>query len=100
MARDILTKPEGDLNILNGDLDVGYSDEQHVEHILITSKGHFKQNPLIGVGIEDYINSPTSLITRQKLEKEIALQLESDNAKDIDVSYSVGGVLKVEATYE
>jgi len=98
MAKDILTDENGELAVLNGDLHIGNSDQQHVEHILTSAKGHYKQHPLIGVGIEDYLNAPNSLITRQKLEKEINLQLESDGAKEITVSYN--DTLKVAAIYE
>lgn len=99
MAKDILTDENGDIKILNGDLDFGYSDEQHIEHILIAHKGNYKQHPLIGVGISDYLNSPETLITRRKLEKEITLQLETDNAKEIKVNYTNEGTIKVAAAY-
>lgn len=99
MANDILIEDTGDLNILNGDFNVEYSDEQHVEHILLSSKGHYKQYPLIGVGIENYIKAPLNLITKQTLEREISLQLKYDKAKNIEVSY-LNDKLKVSAKYE
>lgn len=99
MANDILIDNTGDLNILNGDFNVGYSDEQHIEHVLLTSKGHYKQNPLIGVGIENYINAPLSLITKQTIEREISLQLKYDKATNIEVSYN-NDKLTVSAEYE
>ena len=99
MAKDILTDHNGELAILNGDLDTGYSDEQHVEHILLAQKGHYKQHPLVGVGIADYVNSPVSLLTRRKLEKDITLQLEADRANEIKVGYDHNGKIKVAAAY-
>ena len=99
MARDLLVNDFGDLDIINGDFNVGFSDEQHVEHISLSNKGHYKQHPLIGVGIEDYLNSPFSLITKQKLEREISIQLKSDKAKDVVVNYN-SDKLKVSAVYE
>lgn len=99
MARDILTI-DGEIAILNGDLDVGYSDEQHIEHILLAQKGEYKQHPLVGIGIADYLNGPVSLLTRNKLTKEINLQLAADKASEVKVEYDNEGKLTIGATYE
>lgn len=100
MAKDILTDENGSIKFLNGDLDIGYSDEQHIEHILKAHKGDYKQYPMLGVGIADYLNSPETLKTRRQLEKEISLQLEMDSAKEIKVNYTTDGTIKVAAAYE
>jgi len=99
MARDIQTK-SGDIEFLGGDLYVGYSDEQHINDIIIASKGHYKQHPLIGVGIADFLSSPNALGNRRVLEREISLQLESDNATDVKVDYNIDGKLNIEANYD
>jgi hypothetical protein len=54
---DILTDSIGDLLIENGDLVTGYSDLQHQEHLLLAQKGDFKEQPTVGVGIENFLNS-------------------------------------------
>lgn len=100
MAKDILTDKQGDLAVLNGDIEVGYSDEQHVEHILLAHKGDYKQSPLIGAGVSDFVRSPNTQIERRKKEKEISLQLKSDNAKNISVDFGADGTLTIEAIYE
>ena len=100
MANDILLGSDGDLSFLNGDLNLGNSDEQHIEDILVAQKGEYKQHPLIGVDLFSFLNSPITLITRQKLEKEITLQLTSDNAKNIEITTSAQGDLKASANYE
>ena len=100
MARDFLKDKTGDLSILNGDLEIGFSDEEHVEDILIDYKGDYKQSPLMGLGIEGYLKSPVTLLTRQKFEKEIALQLESDQAKNIVANYGSNGEIELAANYE
>jgi len=48
---DILLDRNGDLNFKNGDLEIGYSDNQHQEHILIANKGEYREFPELGVGI-------------------------------------------------
>ena len=100
MAKDILLDESNDLNIIAGDLDVGFSDEQHVEHILLASKGQYKQAPFTGVNISAYNHSSLAPLVRQKLEQEISLQLEFDGASEIDVEYNKEGLLNIEAAYE
>jgi len=99
MARDILYGDNNELRIQNGDFVSGISDGQHVEDILLSHKGHFKQFPMIGVGIHHYINSPDSAINRDKMLKEIKLQLESDNAQNVDVLIDQIGQLKISCEY-
>lgn len=100
MAKDFLDDSNGDIAIVAGDLAIGFSDEQHVQDILVANKGEYKQHPLVGVGIANYLKSPISLKSRRKLEKEISLQLEADSARSIIAEYSNEGKLKVAARYE
>ena len=53
---DLLTGNNGDLQIVGNDLQAGYSDEQHKEHLLISQPGQIKEDVSIGVGIEDFLN--------------------------------------------
>lgn len=99
MAKDILTE-NGTMRILNGDLDFGYSDEQHIDHILMTQKGAYKQHPIVGVGLFNYINSPMTAVTRTKLKKEIQLQLDRDEANEIKVAFNATGRLIVAGVYD
>lgn len=100
MAKDILLGADRDLLFIEGDFNIGNSDEQHVEDILLSSKGEYKQFPLIGIDLLSFINSSSTLNTRQKLEKEISIQLLSDNANEIKVTTDNEGGIKVEARYE
>tara|TARA_R110002111_G_scaffold140072_3_gene206027 strand:- start:160 stop:462 length:303 start_codon:yes stop_codon:yes gene_type:complete len=100
MAKDILLDADRDLLFIEGDFNIGNSDEQHVEDILLSSKGEYKQFPLIGIDLLSFINSSLTLNTRQKLEKEISIQLLSDNANEIKVTTDNEGGIKVEARYE
>lgn len=82
-AKDILLDSDEDLSFKDGDFFVGNSDQQHVQHILKADKGHFRQWPLIGVGILDYVNGA--------VEPEVIRQLITTNLKNDN--YNVKQVL-------
>ncbi|QOG04328.1 hypothetical protein [Flavobacterium sp. MDT1-60] len=75
---------EGDLK---GDFAIKDSDQQHIEHLLLSQKGSYKEFPILGVGIKKYINSPDAT-SRLRLENEIDKQLSYDNfyVKTLDVN--------------
>jgi len=87
---DILLTDSEELQFLNGDFLFGVSDQQHVQHILKANKGHYYQNPLIGLGSVDLINGD---IDRDFLKQQIKLQLKSDRYRpltvDIDSDFNV-----------
>ena len=76
-----------DLEIKDGDFVTGDTDQQNIELILLSHKGSFKEYPILGVGITDYLKSP-EIMSRLRLENEISNQLEYDNffTKAIDVN--------------
>jgi len=76
MVKDIILKDDYDLLVENGDFVVDNSDPQHVQLIIITAQGEWKEHVLLGVGIESFINAPSSL---QELSRLINIQLISDN---------------------
>ncbi len=98
MAKDLLLDQTGDLLFKNGDLVIGESDQQHVQDMLITNVGSNKAAPLFGIGLINYLNAPFTSSTRQKLKKEITLQLKADGARNVDVK--VGETINVEAVYD
>ena len=73
--KDIITDTDFDLSIVNGDISVLESDSQHIDHIITADKGHFRQFPLVGVGIVNFLNSSTE---EQEIRQVIKLQLEAD----------------------
>lgn len=75
-AKDFKLNAEGDLEITRGDFPVIESDQVHINHILISNKGYWFDNPLLGVGIIDEINGATP---RQALKQNIRRQLVLDN---------------------
>lgn len=84
-AKDFKLNSEGDLDITRGDFPIVESDQVHIEHILLSNKGYFFENPLLGVGIINEINGATS---RQVLKQSIRRQLVLDNytVKKVDIS--------------
>ena len=85
-AKDILINE--DIEIKNGDLVVGESDAQHIEHILRAKPGHFYQYPTLGIGVEDNIKGN---ISKQALRQSIKQNLESDNYRvnKIDIAGNI-----------
>ena len=73
LRNDILMRDD-DLSIIGGDFEMGNSDPQHVYHIILNSKGSYKQFPLTGIGKSRFINAPLGAEQR----REIQLQLQAD----------------------
>ncbi len=97
MANDILLE-NNDLKITGGDLAIGYSDEQHIEQITVANKGDYKQYPVVGVAITKMLNAPISYKVKRKIEKQIAVQLQYDKAKNIKVEFN--DTIKIQADYD
>lgn len=76
-AKDLKLDDSGDLfiNPNTGDLEIDFSDKQHIKDIIDSNVGYYKQFPIVGVGVLNYLNGPG---TPQKLEREIKIQLIAD----------------------
>lgn len=73
-AKDILLD-SNDLLFKDGDFAIGESDAQHIEDLIFENVGAYKQFPLVGVGIINYLNSSGSQLI---LKRNIKTQLETD----------------------
>lgn len=99
MATNILIQ---DNNFIyeNGSMKIGFSDFQLFETIIYSKKGEFKETPLLGVGIEDYLNSNVS---EQEINTIIATALKQDGAiiKTILAKQNTGGTfdIKIDGNY-
>ena len=58
ISNDLLIEP--DLQIENGDLKIGPSDDNNTLYIIYAQKGQLRAAPRLGVGILSYINAPTN----------------------------------------
>lgn len=83
MAKDIILDDSGDLEFSNGDIVVKTSDEQHAVLIVNTKVGSWKQKPLVGVGINDYLGSSGLNL---KLKRNILIQMQADGFSNVDVT--------------
>jgi len=62
----------GELAIKNGTLQIGNTDEQNIEMVLLSNKGEFKEHPILGAGLVNYKNS----IDRElEITRQIKIQL-------------------------
>lgn len=93
---DILFDTDGDLMIRNGDLVVGDSTYQHVQGLLLHQKGHYKFDPLIGVGIENFLNDE---VQNSELLKEVRTALEADGFIVKVLYIQEDGKLKIDGQY-
>jgi hypothetical protein len=84
MVKDFKTDTDGDLFISSGDLAIFESDSQSIVDIITSNNGDWKEYPLCGVGIDNYINSNSS---QQFLTNDIKTQLTNDGFGNVDVIY-------------
>ena len=81
--KDLLLDTNNDVTLLNGDLNIGISEGQHLEHLLIAQKGSVKQFPDTGVGIENYLNESEI----DDMLREVRYQFEQDGLTVNAVAY-------------
>lgn len=91
-----INKGSLDLNIINGDFAVIESTEQHQRLLLIATPGEYKQKPLSGVGLSNYLldERPGNLLNN------IRSQFTTDGMSVETVTISEEGILTIKADYE
>jgi hypothetical protein len=82
MRKDLLFSD--DIEFADGDFATGPSDEQHIEHILQSAPGHYKQHPLVGADITQMLGSGFG--SAEKRQITIALQSDGYQLKSIKFS--------------
>jgi len=65
--KDILMDENGDVYAKTGDFVIDASDDQHVQHILESAKGDYKQFPLIGANIMQLLNGKVGVEERRDI---------------------------------
>lgn len=95
IAQDFLFDDDGDLRIENGDFVIGDSDVQHIQDIIFSGPGWYKEFPEIGVNALSYLGSKGK---QQEFQRAIKLQLQSDgyNVNTIRVSQNEAGTLIID----
>jgi hypothetical protein len=98
MANDIIFTD--DIQFENGDVKVLFSDQQHVQHLLLAHPGSFKNASLLGIGVTDYLQGPLTALTRREFERNAKLQLEADGAKQVRIKVSTDfSNIEIDANY-
>ena len=92
--KDIVLDDSLDLEIVDGDFVVADSGQQHINLLLLTHKGEWKQTPYCGIGIAEFLNEDNVL----EMRKTIRIQLRSDGAKVQSIKYE-NEKLEIKATY-
>jgi len=94
--RDLHSGDNSDLVIDTnaGDFIIRDSDTAHIDNIVGTNAGEWKQYPLLGVGIINLLNGSAGLETARRL---ITTQLEEDGYEVEDIPLE-NGFLDVQAT--
>jgi phage baseplate assembly protein W len=83
-ATDIQLDNNEDLLVINEDLLIGLSDDQHIEDILITYPGEYKQSPLCGVNIRRALNGSID----GSIRRDVRLNLEGDGYQVDSVTFT------------
>lgn len=78
--KDILLDNQNDVKISNGDFDIGKSEMQEVSLILQSTQGEWKETPILGPNLYQYIKAKTDKIA---IERQMRIHLALDN-KDYD----------------
>lgn len=83
--KDLKQTEDGDICI-DGGVQMTEPTEQHKYDILKASQGDFKQSPLVGVGLVNYVNSTNT----QMLRRDISRQMQKDGIKVTEVDLKDG----------
>jgi len=83
MAGDFLLDDEGDVRIENGDFVIDDAEAQHVDDLIYSFKGDWKEHPLLGAEAQRQLKQGNSLT---KLKKAIKTELENDGYSNVDVT--------------
>lgn len=82
---DILLADGAELQEQDGDFFVGDCSNRYIEYLVSSHLGHYKESPLVGIGINSYLNSNGN---RQVIKRDIIDQLNKDIFTNPDVDLS------------
>ena len=90
MARIDIQLINNDLLIVNGDLVLGTSDDQHIQDTINAGPGWWKESP-DGVNIKQYLKGKNY----QEISRAITLQLQADGYNASPIVTNVNGQLTI-----
>ena len=91
---DILLSDAGELLMVDGDFVTGDATKQNQKLLLVSQKGEWKESPLTGVGINNWLKDEN----QGGLKAEIKQQFKADGMK-INSLIVNGETIKIDATY-
>jgi len=94
---DILLDENFDIKVENGDFVVGDATLQNQQLILISQKGEFKENPLVGVGIRNYLLDDATI---HEMHQDIQKQFAADGMNVAEISGETWNTTIINAEYE
>lgn len=94
--QDIILNSDGDLKIENGDLVIGYSDNQHQQHIIMASKGEFREFPELGADVQGHLSDDLFMEFLIEAKKN----LEYDGMKINNIKFEQDGNLTIDGYYK
>lgn len=97
--RDILQTANGDVDLTAHDLQMASeweATDRHKADIILSSKGDFKESPLVGVGSIEYLNSelPTLYL------RDVSIAMQRDGIKVNEVRFDAQGCIVIDGKYE
>ena len=81
------------LKIIDGDFEIGKSDNQHIESIFESHKGEFKESPEIGFGVSQYLKTNVSKL---EFKRALKVELERDGFENLEINIDKQGILNVD----
>jgi len=97
-AKDFLQDENEDEVIANGDYVLGDSDQAHINDILLSVPGSWREFPQCGVALESFQSSAGQ---QQKIDKLINQQLQADGYVNVLTQYiQIGDKLAIAASAE
>lgn len=79
---DIVLGDDAELQEVNGDFATGDNSNRYIEYLVSSHQGHYKEFPLIGIGIRGRLNATEN---KQVLESDIIKGLKGDIFANPDV---------------
>lgn len=83
--KDILLTTDGDTSIRQGDWEVGDSDAQHLACLAETNQGEWRQWPLLGIGVGQFLQDD---ISEAEIRHRVNVQAQYDGATVTEITYN------------
>ena len=97
LVTDILCDDStGDLLVAEGDMVVGDAALQHQQDLLTANEGEYKFDPLVGVGLAEFLDDEDS----SAMMKKVRVQFGSDGMNVRMARINANGKIEIDAEYK